>query len=291
MRGDDALMTRQEPMTDPGRRGRASTKPDRPAARTGSPSDRDAPRLPADPSTAGPLPAAAGAPAPRASLALVAGFGILVACLVVLGSIAETLREGELYLMDQAATPFLHAHSSPALDAIMNALTTLGSTAVAVPLFVVAVVVLTVRHRPGSALFVAVAAGGSLLLNEVMKLYFHRPRPGVPWAHVLPDPSFPSGHTMNGLALLLSLAIVIWSALGPKAGILAVAAAIVLDIGIAVSRVYLGYHYVTDVTGGFLAGIAWVLVAIAAFRWRAIGPFRRRRPQAEPSAADGPRAA
>jgi undecaprenyl-diphosphatase len=278
-------MTRQEPIAESGRQGGASASPDRGAASpdraagsAGLAPDGAAPRLPADPDTTGPLPAAAGAPAPRASLALVTGFGVLVASLVVLGSIAETLREGELYVMDQLATPFLHAHSSPALDSVMTFLTTLGSTTVLVPLFVIAVIVLAVRHRPGSALFVVVAAGGSLLLNEIMKLYFNRPRPGVPWANVLPDPSFPSGHTMNSLALLLALAIVVWSALGPRLGRLAIAAAIVLDLGIAVSRVYLGYHYVTDVVGGFLAGIAWVLVVIAAFRWRAVGPFGHRRP-------------
>jgi membrane-associated phospholipid phosphatase len=35
-----------------------------------------------------------------------------------------------------------------------------------------------------------------------------------------------------------------------------------------VSRIYLGYHYLTDVVGGLMAGTAWLLVVGAAFRAR-----------------------
>ena len=41
--------------------------------------------------------------------------------------------------------------------------------------------------------------------------------------------------------------------------------------GIGISRIYLGYHYLTDVVGGFLAGIAWLLIIGAAFRIRPTG--------------------
>jgi undecaprenyl-diphosphatase len=34
---------------------------------------------------------------------------------------------------------------------------------------------------------------------------------------------------------------------------------------IGTSRIYLGYHYFTDVVGGLLAGAAWLLIVFAAF--------------------------
>ena len=101
-----------------------------------------------------------------------------------------------------------------------------------------------------------------------MKLFFARPRPQLPWAAVLPDYSFPSGHTMNTVIFYGAVALVIWSILGRRAGMIAVGVAVILAFGVGVSRIYLGYHYLTDVVGGILAGIAWLLVVGAAFRAR-----------------------
>ena len=150
----------------------------------------------------------------------------------------------------------------------MNTLTDIGSSLVITPVFVVVVAVLLLRHRYGGALFLAVASGGALVLNGTMKLLFERPRPQLPWAHVLPDYSFPSGHTMNGVVFYIALALILWSVAGRRIGVTALVVAVVLALGIGVSRIYLGYHYLTDVAGGLLAGIAWLLVVGAAFRAR-----------------------
>jgi undecaprenyl-diphosphatase len=117
-------------------------------------------------------------------------------------------------------------------------------------------------------LFIGVASAGSLLLQGVMKLWFERPRPKLPWAQVLPDYSFPSGHTMNAIIFYVALALIAWSVAGRRIGVSALVGAIVLALGVGVSRIYLGYHYLTDVVGGLLAGVAWLLVLGAAFNAR-----------------------
>ena len=71
-------------------------------------------------------------------------------------------------------------------------------------LFALAIIVLCLKRRFGAALFLTIASGGALLLNGLMKLFFQRPRPQLPWANVLPDYSFPSGHTMNSVAFYLA---------------------------------------------------------------------------------------
>ena len=109
---------------------------------------------------------------------------------------------------------------------------------------------------------------GALLLNGAMKVFFQRPRPSLPWAAVLPDYSFPSGHTMNAIAFYVALALILWSIFGRRIGLLAMAVAAVLALGVGISRIYLGYHYLTDVVGGILAGIAWLLVVGTALRAR-----------------------
>jgi membrane-associated phospholipid phosphatase len=99
---------------------------------------------------------------------------------------------------------------------------------------------------------------------------------------VLPDYSFPSGHTMNGVVFYVALAVIAWSIFGRRVGIASIVMASVLAFGIGVSRIYLGFHYLTDVVGGILAGNAWLLIVGAAFRAR---PTWWRWGQAEPSAS------
>jgi undecaprenyl-diphosphatase len=243
------------------------------------------PRLPADPATAGPLPAGRGAPAARASLAIFTGFVVLGACLVVFGSIAEGLRANEVFNLDPIATSSLHALATPGLDAVMNAITTLGASVVLVPTVVIACLLLIRAGRAGGALFLVVASLGSLLLNAVLKLFFERPRPIVPWAVAPTDFSFPSGHTMNSAVVYGALAVVVWSVAGRRAGSLAVALAIVLALAIGTSRIYLGYHYFADVVGGLLAAVSWLVIVVAAFR---IPPLRRFWIVPPPAAASAP---
>src|SRR4051812_17821701 len=107
-----------------------STMATRTSNRTGREGNDSEPRLPADPQSSGPLPARVGSPAKRASILLVGGFGVLVACLLVFGTLAEGIRANEVFLLDTLATPFLHNLASPILDQVMNDATTAGSTAV-----------------------------------------------------------------------------------------------------------------------------------------------------------------
>jgi len=120
----------------------------------------------------------------------------------------------------------------------------------------------------GAALFLGLASGGALVLNGAMKVLFERPRPHLAWATVLPDYSFPSGHTMNAFVFYVALALIAWSVFGRRVGLIAVAVAVAVALGVGVSRIYLGYHYLTDVVGGLVAGIAWLLVVGAAFHAR-----------------------
>lgn len=210
---------------------------------------------------------------------VVGGFVGLFACLLVFGAIAEDVHEQEANALDAIATPLLHGLANPTLDTIMNALTNLGSTQVIVPLFVLALVLLVWRRHRREALFLTVALAGSLVLNQSLKLIFQRPRPVLAWAHVQPEFSFPSGHSMNSLVFYVALALIVWVLWGRRAGVISVAAAIVVALLVGTSRIYLGYHYLTDVVGGFLAGAAWLFIVSTAFDrglwlrgWRAQAP-------------------
>ena len=227
-------------------------------------------------------------PLGTATMTVVVGFAALVAILIVFGSIAEAVRAQEVFGLDTWATPFLHGIASPGLDALMNALTDIGSSLVIVPILFVVGAWLLRKQRYGAAHFLSVASVGSLVLQGTMKVFFARPRPHLDWVQqVLSDYSFPSGHTMSAVIFYVALALVLWSVFGRRIGLTALAIAATVTFGVSVSRIYLGYHYLTDVVGGLLAGIAWLLVVGAAFRarptwrrWRSPGTPGTGRPDA-----------
>jgi undecaprenyl-diphosphatase len=206
---------------------------------------------------------------------ILAGFVAMVVCLLVLAVLAATIRRQQLNGIDAAITPFLHGLASPALDTLMQGATFVGSDPVLFAVAALTVAWLMALKRPRrEPLFLVVALGGSIALNQAMKLIFERARPQLDWAHIQTDYSFPSGHSMNSLVLYLSLALLIWLVRGRRAGLVSVAGAVVLALTIGVSRIYLGYHYFTDVVGGFTAGLLWLLIVAGIFE---IGPRLRQR--------------
>lgn len=105
----------------------------------------------------------------------------------------------------------------------------------------------------------------SVLLNLGLKARFTRPRPSEVTHFVVEKGySFPSGHTMAGLAFFGFLIFLVWQMDGGKAVKrlwTAVLSFVVLMI--ALSRIYLGAHYFSDVLGGLCVSGAYLIVYCA----------------------------
>ncbi len=196
---------------------------------------------------------------------LAGGFVAALAAMLVVGFLVDELHEQEAIWLDQVANPLLHAISSPALDSVMTGITNLASVPVVAAVLIVACAVLLSAGRRNDALLLLVAIAGSVALNEILKVLIARPRPALPWADVLPDYSFPSGHTMNSFVLYMTLALIVWRWKGRRLGSVAVALALVIAVSVGFSRIYLGYHYFSDVVGGLAAGLAWLVVIGISF--------------------------
>jgi undecaprenyl-diphosphatase len=156
----------------------------------------------------------------------------------------------------------LRTVSSPELDQLMFAITTLGNFQTLI--IVCALVTLLLLRRAGGGrvivlIWLALALGQGL--NQLLKAMFQRARPQL-WERLLNPQSysFPSGHAMAGLAVygcaafLLSQAFpqyrrIIWSVTIP------------LITLIGLSRVWLGIHWPSDVLAGFAGGLI-ILFAI-----------------------------
>ena len=176
------------------------------------------------------------------------------------------------------------------LTDVARTLTFLGDVPVLVVLTLIAAVLLwrvTRSLRPAVLLSVAMAGSGALTYG--VKLLVGRPRPGAVYTLGSADTtySFPSGHTLNSAVFLLMLAALLWRA-GIGWRIAGTAVAVLLSVGIGASRIYLGYHWATDVLAGWLLAATWLsLVATGAYLTRDLGRWSLRGPVAgEPRAPE-----
>ena len=109
----------------------------------------------------------------------------------------------------------------------------------------------------------ATAEAATLVLFRAMKKASKRKRPchleAHCWSNILPPDqfSFPSGHSMSAFAIAIPLCIFY-----PELQ----AALLVLSVSIAVSRVILGMHFVSDVVVGSLLGAGLGYGAYQLFR-------------------------
>jgi membrane protein DedA with SNARE-associated domain/membrane-associated phospholipid phosphatase len=155
-------------------------------------------------------------------------------------------REG-FALADATAVGPLH-------DAVA-VLTDLGSLPVTGALALVTAGWLALRRRPLEAAVLPLALALTWLVVHLAKDAYGRPRPAEPYVTTL-GLSYPSGHSAYAVSLVacavaLTRAGVGWAVRFALVGVALAAAAFV-----ALSRVYLRAHYLTDVLGGLAVGTA-----------------------------------
>lgn len=108
---------------------------------------------------------------------------------------------------------------------------------------------------------------GSQLLVMLNKLVLHRARPEL--ALYLEDSfSFPSGHATGSMAFYGFLIYVAWKTTknwNKKVNSFFLGLIIIFAIGF--SRLYLGVHYLSDVLGGYILGLLWIIFSANAVNW------------------------
>jgi membrane-associated phospholipid phosphatase len=218
-----------------------------------------------------PLRASAPVSPPIGAATLCAG-----ACAAVFLGLAQRTVAGGLDGVDNAMIGWCVSHRTPVLTAVAADLTLLGSRA---GLALVAAFISVVLWRAGerlAALDLAIACSAATLFTYAAKLWVARPRP--PLAAQLGSASgfsFPSGHT-SGIAALLTVTALytLTATTSRRQRVVLTLAQVLLALGVGVSRVYLGWHYPSDVVAGLAVGIACGLAWHAAIRRRAVAGSR-----------------
>lgn len=203
---------------------------------------------------------------------LAAGLAALVVVVLPLGALVRA-KWSPLIRLDNAVERSLHrdAVEHGWIGTTAKVLTQLGAPVLLEFATVVLVVLLVVRRRRRSALYLAACVAGAYLLSTSGKLIVDRARPVFkdPISHAT-GASFPSGHATGSAAFYLAVAVVLLSVMvRPRRGLL-LAMAVLIPVVVAITRVVLGVHYVSDVTAGLLIGWGWTAGCTALFTaWRA----------------------
>jgi undecaprenyl-diphosphatase len=159
------------------------------------------------------------------------------------------------------------------LDALMMVVPWFGTNISLMPVIGLIMIWLwRFKGRSDLAMRLLVVQIGSYFLNPALKFMVERARPELVerrgwygWS------AYPSGHAIAGVAVLMTLALMLHAERGMRWPMV-VAALIALTN--MYSRLYLGVHWPTDVLGGALVGLVWLVATIVAFRTDAVRKLR-----------------
>lgn len=176
---------------------------------------------------------------------------------------AAELELGALRSFDDAVYRWLSGSMSAGMTAVMQFISSLASVYTLCGIGVGSFLLLGVwKRRWFYGISVPVELLAAAVLNLLLKSAFHRPRPQILQLVHESGYGFPSGHAMLAVACYGFL-IVLCLRFAKKAGRrVPVCLLAVLVLLIGVSRVYLGVHYASDVVGGYLAGLSWLMLFI-----------------------------
>ncbi len=148
---------------------------------------------------------------------------------------------------------------SPILDPVMLFITSLGNAGI-LWIALTVILVLIKKTRPVGICCAIALLLQITLINGILKNVVGRIRPYevvdglICLVGVQKDPSFPSGHTTSSIAC----SWVMFNRLPKKIGI----PALIVAVLIALSRLYVGVHYPTDVAAGIIIGIILGILAM-----------------------------
>ena len=202
------------------------------------------------------------------------GIAFLFLLIQFLGTVESILTLDPIVAADLRTANLLATLRTEGLNHFFLMVTLLGKWPSVIAFALAASGILLLQKRwvflPG--LWVCIA--GSTTSTWLGKIVFHRQRPAVAeyveWSY-----SFPSGHAVISVALYGFFIYLVWRfshRWRVRLAALIAGSAVILAIG--TSRLYLGVHYLSDVWGGYLVGLMWLIVGVsmaeaAAWKWPA----------------------
>ncbi|MFA5934436.1 MAG: phosphatase PAP2 family protein [Candidatus Paceibacterota bacterium] len=190
---------------------------------------------------------------------------ILIICLIffVLLIFSVTINYKPLLSFDKSAQTFSSTLHSPLLDQTMLSVTKIGNTYESLLIFIVFAFFIISKRRKYPFYFFTIVTALGTLLPELLKNLIERARP---ISNILIETgySFPSGHaTISTVFFFSSIFIISPHIKNNFSKITFITCTSIIFPLVAISRVYLSVHWISDVLGGILLGsICYILTSI-----------------------------
>jgi membrane protein DedA with SNARE-associated domain/membrane-associated phospholipid phosphatase len=179
------------------------------------------------------------------------------------------VTQGELTQYNLPLYTFFTNFHFPRLDHIFVAITLLGQEKVillAATIFLVWLCGKRYWYIALHWLILIIVSVGSI---SAAKLLFFSPRPSITGvANFIHTSSFPSGHTVLSIAIFGFWAVLVARELKPTQRWFPYLCASSIASAVALSRLYLGAHWLTDVLGGIAIGVAILFLLTISYRRR-----------------------
>lgn len=206
-------------------------------------------------------------PGEQFGLHLTVGVALMLLGVYLFGSIAdEVFEEDKLTAVDTFLANWFHQHKESAWTPFMMFVSDWHDV-IGVSLMTIAFLWhLSVKKARYWIAAVMLSIPGGMVLNLLLKYTYQRARPSFDEPLVtLSTYSFPSGHTTGAtlfygvLAAYLVCVFLGWR----MRALIAFGACFMIGL-VALSRVYLGAHFLSDVMAAAVVGAAWVSICITA---------------------------
>lgn len=175
----------------------------------------------------------------------------------------------ETLVFDKTILQLLSKWRSPTFNQVMVDITAMGSFSV-ILLFTLILTVFVITRKDWKGLYyIFVLSLGPSFIPLFLKNHYMRARPDFIEKLVeVKTHSFPSGHSFGATVAYFGLAFLVSREIkGIKVELLYFFLAAVVVSLVALSRMYLGVHYPTDIVAGICLGIVWVMVVSIPFTY------------------------
>lgn len=188
---------------------------------------------------------------------------ILFICLIGFLALAEDvfnkeIMKGDIIGYKVVSTFLISDFATP----IAKFITNFGG---AIFLIILTILLIVVLKNKKVGLSICINLVVVTILNQLLKRLFQRPRPTEFRIIEETGYSFPSGHSMVSMAFYGYLIYLIYRFVKNKyLKWISIVLLSLLICLIGISRIYLGVHYTSDVLGGFLISISYLVIYISA---------------------------
>ena len=190
---------------------------------------------------------------------------IVVLCLILFSVICYGVLSYDSLVIDTKVYSFIADNlMSDGITSVLKVITELGGVAFIVLAVLIFMFCKKIRW------FVTFDLVGVTVINQAIKHIVRRPRPNVLRLVEEDGYSFPSGHSMVSMAFYGIIIYLVYKNVTNKYlkwSLITLLSLLILSIGF--SRIYVGVHYFTDVVGGFLLGLAYLIIYINIYNKKA----------------------